>query len=383
METLVVHRGTLYASRVWRAGGRNRFGGLVAFDVATGKVRWAHTENTTIDDMRMHRGRLIVAGQMRVLGGARRENLAAIDLPTGRVLPHFRPRIAGITDYVASEPYVAALAKRGRELYAAGSFLEVDGRPQVGLVALDARTGRRRSTLAGASGRVLVARARGHDALRRRRVPGPRRGARALLPRGDRPAQRARDGVGPRPQRRRRRARSRPRHPLRRRQLRPDRGRRRSGPGGLRRAHGRAVHPLPAAGTAGPSRRSPSTAAEASGPPASSGSLPNGERIGRGASRRGRAAYGRCAGRRGIRVRRRQARSHGRRGRHLQPDRRPRERLASRRSRARPSRPSTRVRAAAGPWALAPLPGGGLLAGGEFNGMDMRATGGLARFRGR
>lgn len=154
VRTLAVHRGTVYASRVWRTGGKNRGGGLLAFDLATGKVRWAHHENTTIWDMRMHSGRLVVAGQMRVLGGARRQNLAAIDLPTGRVLPRFRPRIAGIATYVASEPYVAALAKRGRRLYAGGSFLEVDGRPQGNLVALDARSGRRRGTLPSANGPV-------------------------------------------------------------------------------------------------------------------------------------------------------------------------------------------------------------------------------------
>jgi hypothetical protein len=32
------------------------------------------------------------------------------------------------------------------------------------------------------------------------------------------------------------------------------------------------------------------------------------------------------------------------------------------------------------PMALAPLPGGGLLAGGEFSAMEVRATSGIARF---
>jgi trimeric autotransporter adhesin len=150
---IAVHRGTVYANRIWKAGGKDRGGGLVAFDLARGRVRWTIRENTIINDMRVHRGRLVVAGQMRVLGAARRQNLAAIDLPTGRV-KRFDPRVTGPTQNFFSEPYVSALAKRGRALYLGGSFTGVRGGRHVSLAAVDARTGRPRDRVPSAGGTV-------------------------------------------------------------------------------------------------------------------------------------------------------------------------------------------------------------------------------------
>ena len=154
VTALAVHRGTVYATRVWRAGGQDR-GGLVAFSLATGKVRWEVQEDAYVADLRIDRGRLVAAGLMRTVGSVRRENLAAIDIPTGRV-KRFNPKISGVTYNIYFTPYVSALAKRGRELYVGGSYGYVGGKAHPDLAAVDVRTGRLRNTVPPAGGIVYA-----------------------------------------------------------------------------------------------------------------------------------------------------------------------------------------------------------------------------------
>jgi outer membrane protein assembly factor BamB len=153
ISALALHGGLLCASGVWRVSGRAHFG-LVAFDLKTGKVRWTMSAEPVVHQVLFDRGHLVVAGEMRTLGTAvKRENLAAIDLRTGRIKP-FAPRFAGGSRTPFITPYVSALAKRGRDLFVGGDFVQVNGRRHASLTTLDAASGRMRHPVPTVIGQV-------------------------------------------------------------------------------------------------------------------------------------------------------------------------------------------------------------------------------------
>jgi trimeric autotransporter adhesin len=153
VTALARHRDTLYANRLPLPGGPLR-SDVVALNLQSGRVRWTKRQPALVHQMRVHRGRLVVAGEMRSFGAVERRNLAAIDLSTGRV-KRFDPAVTGFGSNPFIHPFVRALAKRGRTLYVGGAFSEIGGVRRQNLAAVDAVTGRLRGDLPDVGGSVL------------------------------------------------------------------------------------------------------------------------------------------------------------------------------------------------------------------------------------
>jgi trimeric autotransporter adhesin len=144
VSCLVARGRTVYAGGAFTTiGGRpRRF--LAALDAGTGAaIAWDPGPAGPVKSLLADRDLLYTGGEFTSIGGKVRKYVAALDARTGAVTdwdaklgpdpwygPHGDRRV----------PYVAALALRGRTLYAGGSFDSAGGRSRGSLAALDTRT---------------------------------------------------------------------------------------------------------------------------------------------------------------------------------------------------------------------------------------------------
>ena len=100
------------------------------------------TDITTADQSPVYamieaHGRYYVGGKFIEVGGKTQRGLAAIDVATGQLDPTFRPVLSGSDRMVTA----LALSPDGNDLYVAGRFLQIDGVAKSRVAKLDARTG--------------------------------------------------------------------------------------------------------------------------------------------------------------------------------------------------------------------------------------------------
>jgi trimeric autotransporter adhesin len=141
VSAIVVQHDTIYVGGrfQWIGGARRRY--IAALDSATGSsLGWAPDADAEVKGLALNRGNVYAAGDFFYLGGAARNLIGAVDAATGRATS-WDPHATGYTSSYSHNPYVKGLLPVGDNVFVAGTFDSIGGKPRGGLAAVDATTG--------------------------------------------------------------------------------------------------------------------------------------------------------------------------------------------------------------------------------------------------
>jgi hypothetical protein len=116
--------------------------GVEAIDAAHGARRWlTRISGNPVEALAANSSRVYVGGAFSGVDGKPHRSLVALSPTTGAVLRWHAPTLIGIFGATKTFAPVGALALDGDRLFIGGDMTSVDGKPRLGVAALDARTG--------------------------------------------------------------------------------------------------------------------------------------------------------------------------------------------------------------------------------------------------